>query len=274
MAQGRALPRRTIDGYLTGLERGHGISLDAVHNEVAATSDLAAAIYVYPRTASGNVPPLRKIQGDKTQLVYPEEIFIDAVNNEIFVNNTGDRSILVFSRTANGNVAPLRVLRGPATGLVETYGIWVNTSTNELWTVNALPYFKSVAELNEYERLNTPALMVFPRTAHGDVAPIRRIFGDRTTLGKPRAFAFDTKNSEVFLTSFSTEFGKDVHSPSTQVGFVTVFDMRQSGNIAPKRVLTANTVNLPVGLFVSPEHEEMGLLEAHENMVMIFPRAW
>lgn len=241
---------------------------------MAATSDLAGAVYVYSRLAEGNIKPLRKIQGDHTQLLYPEAIFIDAVHNEIAITNRGDKSILFFSRTANGNVAPLRVIKGPATGIVWAEGAWVNTETNEFWTIDAPPFFRPKSDWTEYEKLNSPAILVFSRTANGNVAPLRRIYGDKTTLGHPFTLAFDTKNNEVLTTSFSTEAGKDFKSASTIEGFVTVFDMRLSGNVPPKRILRSNTFNLPAGIFVSPEHDEIGILESRDNMIMIFPRLW
>lgn len=241
---------------------------------MAATSDLANAVYVYSRLADGNIPPLRKLQGDRTQIVYPEAVFIDAVNNELVVNNRGDKSILFFSRTANGNVPPLRIIRGPATGIVDAYGSFVNTDTGEYWTINMSPFQKPKDALDEYERLNTPAILVFSRAANGNVAPLRRIYGNRTTLGDPFTLAFDTKHNEIFLTSFSIEPGKDTRSPTTLEGLVTVFDMRQTGNVPPKRILKTNAFALPAGIFVSPEHDEMGILEARENMIMIFPRTW
>lgn len=248
--------------------------MDPVNNEVAASSDLANAVYVYPRTANGDVPPLRKIQGDKTQILYPEAVFIDTVNNELVVNNRGDKSILFFSRTANGNVAPLRVIRGRDTGIVDAYGSFVNTDTGEYWTINMSPFQKPKAALDEYERLNAPAILVFSRTANGNVAPLRRIYGDKTTLGDPFTFAFDVKHNEIFLTSFSVEPGKDTRSPTTLEGLVTVFDMRQTGNVPPKRILKSNAFALPAGIFVSPEHDEIGILEARDNMIMVFPRLW
>jgi len=268
------LPKRTIDGYLTGLERGHGMAVDPVNNEVAATSDLASAVYIYSRTANGNVKPLRKLQGDKTQLLYPEGVFIDTVNNEIAINNAGDKSVLFFSRTANGNVPPLRVIKGQTTGIVQSWGAWVDTEKNEYWTINASPFMKDIKDLSEYERLNSPAILVYPRLANGDVAPIRRIYGNKAMLENPFTYTFDKKNYEIMITSFSIEPGKDVRSPHTIEGFVSVYDMRLSGNVAPKRVLRTNAFNLPAGIFVSPEHDELGILEARDNMIMVFPRVW
>ncbi len=245
-----------------------------MNHEVAATSDLASAVYVYSSTANGNIKPLRTIQGDRTQLLYPEGVFIDAVNNEIAVNNSGDRSVLFFSRTANGNVPPLRVIKGPATGIVQAWGAWVDTDTGEYWTINAPPFMKKRSDLTEYERLNSPAILVFSRLSNGDVAPIRRMYGNKTMLENPFTYTFDKKNNEILLTSFSIEPGKDVHSAHTLEGFVSVYDMRLSGNVAPKRILRTNAFNFPAGIFVSPEHDEIGILEARDNMIMIFPRLW
>ena len=172
-ADGRVRPKRVIEGYNTGLERGHGIFVDTVNNEVVATSELAGAIYVFSRETNGDVAPLRKIQGKKTQLVYPVNVFVDAVNDEIAVVEKGDKSLLFFPRTVNGDVAPVRVIKGPTTGLVEPYGIWIDK--DQIWVTNSTPFWKHKTEKpSEYEKQNSPAILVYPRHANGDVKPIRR----------------------------------------------------------------------------------------------------
>ncbi len=150
-------------------------ALDLVNNELAVMDGLSNGIAVYSRTASGSAAALRHITGAATGLNAPFGIALDTVNDELFVANGGSFSVLVFARTANGNTAPSRTISGGSTGVVVPSGVAIDTLNNELMVANNF--------------LPAPGLLVFSRTASGDVAPLRSIVGAATGMTNPIGIA-------------------------------------------------------------------------------------
>jgi hypothetical protein len=108
------------------------------------------------------------------------------VSGEIVIANTGDDSVLFFSKDASGDVAPVRVLKGRATKLEGPVGVSIDARQNELW----------VASWDNH------LAAVFPRTAHGNVAPLRVIRtapedAPLASMGRIGAVAYDPKRKEI-----------------------------------------------------------------------------
>ncbi len=146
---------------------------------------LDPSITIYPRTANGDVAPLRTIQGPKTRMNVPLGVYRDPVSGEIVVAN-GDDSVLFFAPNANGDVAPVRILKGPRTNLKSPTGLLVDAKNNELWVTS-------------WENHTTN---VFPRTAQGDMTPLRVIHSapkgaTLATLGRPSGLAYDPKRKQI-----------------------------------------------------------------------------
>ena len=115
-AKGDDKPARKIQGAQTQLNWPMGMSLDAMHDEIAVANYGTNSILVFRRNANGNVTPLRVIKGDRTGVLGPMGVAIDVKNDELWVTNYRDHTAVVFARTANGNVAPKRVLRNAPAG--------------------------------------------------------------------------------------------------------------------------------------------------------------
>ena len=115
-AKGDDKPLRKIQGGQTQLNWPMGLSLDAVHDEIAVANYGSNSILVFRRNANGNVAPLRVIRGDRTGILGPMGVAIDAKNDELWVTNYREHTAVVFARTANGNVAPKRTLRNAPPG--------------------------------------------------------------------------------------------------------------------------------------------------------------
>ena len=115
-AKGDARPARTIQGARTELNWPMGISVDAVHDEIAVASYGNNSILVFHRADNGDALPVRVIRGNQTGILGPMGVAIDTKNDELWVTNYRDHSAVVFSRTAQGNVAPKRVLRNAPFG--------------------------------------------------------------------------------------------------------------------------------------------------------------
>jgi hypothetical protein len=176
-ADGDTAPLRTLAGAATGLSFPECVAVDTVHNELAVSGVGGGdSIRVFSRTANGDTAPLRTIVGAATGLDFTQGLVVDTVNDELVSVNRD--SLAVHSRTANGNVPPLRNIVGPATGLCGAEGVAVDTANDEL----------AVAHPND---CNT-AVLVFARTANGNVAPIRKIAGVTTGLFIPSFPAITT----------------------------------------------------------------------------------
>ena len=111
-----AAPVRRIQGKRTELNWPMGISLDAVHDEIAVASYGNDSILIFRRTDQGDAAPVRVIHGSRTGIAGPMGVSIDAKNDEIWVTNYREHTAAVFPRTAEGNVAPKRVLRNAPPG--------------------------------------------------------------------------------------------------------------------------------------------------------------
>jgi DNA-binding beta-propeller fold protein YncE len=170
------------------------------------------------------------------------------VNNELAVaNSLSPPSMTVYALTANGNVAPLRTISGAATGLtVNTVGLAVDTVNNEFFVAIGLP---------------TNSVLVFARTANGNVAPLRTISGAATGLNSPYGVAVDIVNNEVAVTNLSGNS-------------VTVYARTANGNVAPLRTISgaATGLNSPTGLAVDTVNNELVAANIGSNSVTVHAR--
>jgi hypothetical protein len=196
--------------------------------------------------------PLRTISGAATGLGTPRGLAVDRVNNELAVANGGSgpvvTSVTVYAISANGNVAPLRTISGAATGLISpnVIGLAVDTVNNEFFVTNGIP---------------TNSVVVFARTANGNVAPLRTISGAATGLNHPYSVAVDTVNNEVAVTN--------------AVGnTVTVYARTANGNVAPLRTISgaATGLNSPAGLAVDTVNNELVVANNGANSVTVYAR--
>ena len=168
---------RTADGvatpirFVTGLGSPGRIALDLSNDEMfVAGGD--NAVRVYPLTVSGAAAPLRTISGASTGLSGPRDLAVDAVNDELSVVNSNS-SITVYARTATGDAAPIRIVAGPSTRLVTGQSTGIAMSATEIFAANGWDpdYWSGVSSYF------TAYITVYPRTANGDVAPVRTIDG-------------------------------------------------------------------------------------------------
>lgn len=221
-ASGNTAPLRTIMGSATGLTSPQGIAVDSVNGELFVADGPFGgleAVFVYSKTASGNVAPLRTLTGATTGLsfILNESIgfAVDLTSNELIVTNPGNDSITVYSRTASGNAAPLRVLQGPATGLHRPEGTALDLTNNELIVTNS----------------GNDTITVYSRTATGNTAPLRTLQGAATGLNHPEGIALDLLNNELVA----------ANRPSNSV---TAYSRAASGNAAPLRTLVGPATGL------------------------------
>ncbi len=240
----------------------HDIRHDPVHDEIVVPNQFAQAILTFAGGASGEAPPLRVIQGPLTQLIRPERLDIDTVNNEIVVPN--GNSIVVFSRDATGNAAPIRVIRGPKTMLRGVNAVAVDPVSNVI--VAASQVGTSLFRQNNY----TPtanALVLFDRTASGDVAPLRIIEGERTGLHLINQLQVYAPKGWIIVTQTTTDL--DAEPPGT---FVGVWSVRDRGDVAPHWKIAGPNSRLkkPRGIALNPRNKELIVADMRLNAVLTY----
>ena len=93
-------------------------------------------------------------------------IWYDEMHDEIVVTNPFAQAVLTFRGDANGEVPPVRIIQGPKTGFGQTDVMSADPANNEYYVPSGVGGGGG-----------GEALHVFPRTANGDVAPIRVLRG-------------------------------------------------------------------------------------------------
>lgn len=153
---------------------------------------------------------------------------------EIYVAR-GDNSVSVFDATSNGRVVPLRKF-GDLTGLVSSSCITIDTVNDEIYV------------------LNSGSITVYPRTAVGNVAPIREISGPSISprLSQRSTLAIDATHNEIFVIDLSD-------------GSLLVFPRTSSGDVTPARSLSVKLGTVyPLGsIAVDAQNDEIyvGMLD-------------
>ncbi len=234
-ASGDAAPLRTFaPPFPVGSIGSYGIDVDSLHEEVFVAR--ANAIRVYGRSASGSDAPLRTLSGPATTIGEALDVFVDTVNDELYVvDQDFPYAISVFSRTASGDTPPLRRISGAATALQSPLALFVDTVNNEIVVANSASHAPETLQ----------GVVVYSRTADGDVVPLRTLTGVDTGLHYPTGVFVDTVNDELYVAGASGVGGS---------GRVLVFCRTASGNTAPDRVLegAATGLHSPARLWVSP----------------------
>jgi hypothetical protein len=123
-----------------------------------------ARIDTYPVIAAGDASPVRRIM---SPLATPSATVLDGAHQEVFVARTTLPSVVVLDRGAAPAVQ--RTLMGPATGLVSPQGLALDAAHDELWVADFWGFKVSA----------------FPRTADGNVAPLRSIDAPLDPWGNP-----------------------------------------------------------------------------------------
>jgi hypothetical protein len=110
-AAGEEAPIRVIQGLKTGLVYTDQLDADPVHNEifVPMRGPNGGVIYVFDRTAQGNVAPIRILEGPDVG-VSGNGIAVDPDHDLLLAGGRG--GLRIFTRTASGNTKPLRIITG------------------------------------------------------------------------------------------------------------------------------------------------------------------
>jgi sugar lactone lactonase YvrE len=227
-SNGNAAPSATISGSNTGLHDTSGLALNAGNIYVAATP---SSVTVYPATSNGNVAPSATISGSATALDNALRIALDSAG-KIYVGNDGSQNggsdtVTVYPAGSTGNAAPSAIINRAfalsLTGLAGPDGIAVDST-------------------GTYVTNRNNSVTIYSAGSNGNTAPTATISGSNTGLFTPTGVAVSDGN--IYVTNFSTDFDGD--------GYVTVFPVGSSGNVAPSATIGGSLTGLftPTGVAV------------------------
>jgi hypothetical protein len=199
-ANGEEPPIRMIQGPKTGLIFNDQLDADPIHNEIYVPNrEGGGAIYVFDRTAQGDVAPIRKLGGPDSG-ISGTDISVDPVHDLLLTSGRG--GLRIFNRTDSGNAKPLRIITGgPKSGttgprnpvMVPGTRMFI-ASTRQLGaapkTVETTSNFQSSDEAQSF-------LGVWSIDDNGDVAPRWTIA--HNILTEVRNLAVDPKHKTVMV---------------------------------------------------------------------------
>jgi DNA-binding beta-propeller fold protein YncE len=266
---GDVAPLRVLKGPKTQLSKPHGVYVDEQNNEIVVANFGNHAATVYPRGAGGDIAPKRMIRAaplgtpaamlgnvaaldydtKRNQILAPNcvafpriaafdrlakggdgaariiagqksllnramhDVWYNPVHDEISIANPFAQAVMTYRGGADGEEAPVRMIMGPKTQMAHPdYAVVVDPVHNEIY----------VGE-KEY-------ILVFPRLANGDVAPLRVIRGSDTRLVNLRGMVVDPIRNVLVV--------------ATNSG-IMLFDRTANGNVKPKASIEGPNSMLP-----------------------------
>ena len=231
--------RRLAQSIVCCLALAAGVAHVFAADEVFVSNYYGGSIHVFARTANGDVSRTRTI---RTGLSLPHDVAIDLLHAELFAPNnhpTGQNpAINAYDLDAGSpgvGDAPKRTISGAATLLNRPAGLVVDSVHQELYVANDV-------DVNA-------AILVFPLSANGNVAPSRILQGPLTTLMGPIGLALDLAHNELIVVSYKVDDG----------GSITTFARTAQGNTAPIRTIQGPLTgfNRPQAVVLDLIHNEL-----------------
>jgi hypothetical protein len=269
-------PLTGIRGPATGMMFIAAVTIDRERQEIyTVDNDIGDRMMVFPYDGNGNIKPARVLD-------VPHQAWglsISKERDELAVSVESPREVVIYKRTASGHDQPLRTIRGPKTGIGDPHGVFLDGINNEIILANhgnqggrpappgdAPPRQRGQrpAEPRPVEggRFDEPSITVYNADAHGDVAPIRKIQGDRTGLNWPMAIDVDRTRNEVAVAN---------NGDSS----IRIFRRTDSGNVAPVRVIKGPRTGIlgPMGVAYDLKNDELWVANYGDHTALVFPIA-
>src|SRR5262249_4156624 len=159
----------------------------------------------------------------------PHGVFLDGKNNEIVVANHGNQG----GREAPPGDAPPRQRGTPR--------------------VSEAPALVG-------GRFDEPSITVYAADAKGDVAPLRRIQGEKTGLNWPMAIDVDRDRNEIAVAN---------NGDSS----IRIFRRGDTGDVAPVRIIKGPRTGIvgPMGVAYDSKNSEIWVANYGEHTALVFP---
>ena len=172
-------------------------------------------ISAFARLANGNAKPTRVIAGQTTRVSRTMHgIFYDPTHDEIVVPVALGGAVLTLAGGADGGDPPLRVLQGPATGLVQPDTLYVDVAHDEMMVDSG-----------------DDSVLVFSRTATGNVVPIRKLGGPKTQIRNIYGLSVDSVRNLIVVANRVDLGGRESSDG------ILIFNRTDSGDVAPRGVI-------------------------------------
>ncbi|PYR21699.1 MAG: hypothetical protein DMF95_14760 [Acidobacteria bacterium] len=266
-------PLTGVRGPATGMMFIAAITLDRDEQEIyTVDNDIGDRMMVFPYDAAGNVKPKRVLD-------VPHQAWglsISPERNELAVSVESSRQIVIYRKGAEGREQPLRTVRGPKTGLGDPHGVFLDGRNNEIIVANHgnqggrqpapgdAPARQRGTRVSEPQpivggRFDEPSITVYNADAKGDVAPIRRIQGEKTGLNWPMAIDVDRNRNEIAVAN---------NGDSS----IRVFRRTDAGDVAPVRVIKgpATRITGPMGVAYDLKNNEIWVANYGDHTALVF----
>lgn len=277
-------PERTIQDSYSSFS---AVAVDVARNEIVLEDENRDQIMVYGRldntpTQATMSEPKRVIGGSHTKISQNCGLYVDPLTGDVYsVNGDTTNYMTVWSRQATGNVTADRELATPH----RAFGVVVDEEAKELFITIEYP----------------PAVVVFPKTARENDAPLRILEGDKTQLAEVHGVALDTKNQLLYVanqgpTSRNVNdvgWTRDVQPGTPTVEWtpdsdrwkyliagsgefrppsITVYPLKASGDTPPLRVIQGPLTRLdwPAHISLDLEHGELFVANSVTDEILVF----
>lgn len=277
-------PRRRIAGPKAHLGLPCGVAISPEFNEMYTASGDGQDVNIFPLMANGDAPPARLLEVPHAS----GGIYLDAKNDELYITTEHVNKLSIYRRTAQGQDDPVRFIQGPSTELADPHGIYVDDDKNEILVTNHGNWRKTepgegyaqwgdgklarVRGSQSHPGIVEPlapstgkfmpsSITVYPRTAQGDVAPLRTIQGSRTQMNVPLGIARDPMSGQIVVANSGGDS-------------VLFFDGNANGDVAPVRVLKGSSANLkgPTGVLIDAKRNELWVTNWDNHKTSVFSR--
>jgi hypothetical protein len=141
-------------------------------------------------------------------------IFYDPKHDEIVVPVALAGAVLTLPGGASGGDAPLRILQGQKTGLVQPDTLYVDVEHDEM-----------IVDSGD------DSVLVFGRTASGNVPPIRRIGGPKTHINNIYGMSVDALHNLIVVANRVESGGR-----ASDDG-ILIFNRTDNGDVAPRAII-------------------------------------
>lgn len=238
-ANGSVAPSSTITGPMG--YNFDAVTVDGMGNLYAGgrffsgTNQAGSRIAVYAAGASGTAAPARTITSGLNALISTGifSMAVDTANNLYvatdIVVGTGPAGRIyegIAIYPAGTNTAS-RVIAGDATGILNPTQIAVDSANNVYVASTGIQAAGSI--------------QVFGPTASGNVAPIRTIAGDATTIYNTRGIAVDA-TGDIFVSTITLAPQNGPYLGGTPS--IVEFAPTANGNVAPTRIISGAAAGL------------------------------